>query len=380
MKVALVSRGWFPSIRGGSEKFITRLALELFKMGFEVIGITRWLLGFERPQARHKLIVMKEESPRPLLASLRFSRWASRVVNDLRPDVVIVNSYWGEASPLFISKSIPVIALIHDVGLFRSELAMRSRLKYFLRSFVLKRVVSRANAVVVPTESVKRDVIKYLNADASKIYVLGVEGVEGPFRRVHEDNEWFDVVQVGRFAPNKGQSILLEAFKRFVKEVPNARLWLVGGRGVDPKHIKYLEGIRSMSREINRDLGREVVKVVIDAPNVDTYYRLADVCVAPSIAEEGYGLTVVECMAYGKPVIASDIFLETGVANEERAYIFPRGDISELVNKLLHVYRNYDEALRKADEGLRFAKQCSWEEVARRVVKIINDVTKVRPD
>ncbi len=378
MKIALVSRGWFPSVRGGSEKFISKLSEELFKKGFEVIGITRWLPGHDRPQAPHQLIIFEDRNPKPFIASLRFSRWAAKVVNSLRPDIVIVNGYWGEASPLFISKSIPVIVIIHDVGLFKSEWAKKHRIKHFLRTLILKHIVARADKIVVPTNTVKQDIIQYLGADSQKIHVLGFEGVEGPFTRIHENNEWFDVVQVGRFAPNKGQLILLKAFKHFLKEVPTARLWLVGGRGVDPEHLKYLEEVKRLTNEINDAVGKEVVKVVVDAPSVDPYYRLADVCVAPSIGEEGYGLTVVECMSYGKPVITSSIFLETGVANEERAYIFPCGDVERLTELLLYVYKNYDEALRKAERGLEYAKQYSWKKVAEAFLKLINITLRSR--
>jgi len=369
--IAIISRGWFCSIHGGSERFISKLGEELHRRGFRVVGVTRWLPSFAYPKAVHELRIFEDRNPKPLIASIRFSRWAANVVNKIRPDVVIVNCYWGEASPIFISGSTPVVAVIHDVGLFHSEWARRHRLKHFLRVQILKRVVRRVNAIVVPSETVKNDLVERLGADPSKIRVLGFEGVEGPFERVHEENEWFDIVQVGRFAPNKGQHILLEAFRRIAKEIPNARLWLVGGKGVDPEHIEYLNRVLRIAREINESLGEERVRIFVDVPSVEPYYRVADVCVAPSIGEEGYGLTVVECMSFGKPVIASDIFLETGVVSSDRAYVVPRGDVEALAKTILHVYRNPVEAMEKASRGLEYAKSCSWSRVADVFVELI---------
>ncbi len=374
--VAIVSRGWFCSIHGGSERFISKLAEKLHSKGFRIVGVTRWLPGFEYPKAVHELRVLEERRSRAsALSSLRFSRWAARVVNELRPSVAIVNCYWGEAAPLFISRDIPVVAVLHDIGFLGQRRATASRMKNFLRARILKRVVSRANAVVVPSEAVKRDLTRYLGANPSKVRVLGFEGVEGPFRYVHEDNEWFDIVQVSRFAPNKGQHILLQAFKNVVREVPRARLWLVGGRSVDPKHVEYLNTVLAAAKEINRGLGEERVKIVVDAPSVEPYYRLADVCVAPSIGEEGYGLAVVECMAFGKPVIASDLFVETGVASEERAFVVPRGDPEALAKAIVYVYRNYDEAMKRAAKGLEFARSCSWDRVAEVFVDLMESLS-----
>lgn len=374
MKIALVSRGWFPSVRGGSEKFITRVAEELYNLGHEVIGITRWCPGIEYPKADYRLIVYEDRRPKQLLSSIKFSRWAAKTVNEVEPDAVLINSYWGEASPLFIKKEIPKISIIHDVGLFKSELAKKQRIKYLLRKFILSRVVNRVDAVIVPTDAVKNDLIKYLRVDPHKVRVLGFEGVDGPFKRVHEENEYFDIVQVGRFAPNKGHYILLKAFKRIISYIPNARLWIVGGKELNPQHQKYLERIKAEADNINKSLSRTAVYIMVDVPSVDHYYRIADVCVAPSVSEEGYGLTVIECFSYGKPVIASKIFLETGVADEDRAYIFPCGDSEKLAELIIHVYRNYEEALSKARKGIGYAKQCSWRKVTKRILEVINTI------
>ncbi len=377
MRIALVSRGWWPSVKGGSERFISKLGEELSRRGHEVVGVTRWFRGDERPEAPHKLVIKEEDRALPVVSSYLFSRWAAKVVNDLRPDAVIVNTYWGETSSTMISEEIPVIAVIHDVGLLHSELAKRHRLRHVLRMRALRKVTRRVDKIVVPTKRVMEDLTQYFGVEPSKIRVLGFEGVSGPFKRVLIENEYLDLLQVGRFAPNKGQLITLEAFRLAAREIPNAKLWLVGGKGLTSEHLEYLERVRALAKEINEELGREAVEVVVDAPEVSKYYELADVCVMSSIGEEGYGLTVVECMAYGKPVIASDVFKETGVASEERAFIYPRGNARELAKLILHVYRNPEDALAKAEKGLEYARGCSWGKVAEVFEEEIESVLKL---
>ena len=376
LRIPIISRNWFPSIRGGAERFISVLADLLCNKNFEIIGITRYFPGFDKPKARHKLIYYLDKYPLPFVSSIRFSLWAARIVNRLGPDVVIVNGYWAEASPIFIRKNIPVIVVIHDVGLFRSEWARRHRFKHFLRVKILRRVVERADRIVVPVDSVKNDLVEFLGVSEDKIVVLGGEGVEGPMRFDHIDNDTFDIVQVGRFAPNKGQLVTLRAFRKVVRLIPNARLWLVGGKPIDKEHWKYFQRVKELADEINREMGKDnVVRIIVDAPDVSEYYRLADVCVASSVGEEGYGLVVAECMAYGKPVIASDIFRETGVASEDRALIYRRGDHEELANNIIKLYRDRKLYERLSRNALRYAKSVSWDRVADVFEEIIKEIS-----
>ncbi|RLC33950.1 MAG: hypothetical protein DRZ76_03620 [Candidatus Nealsonbacteria bacterium] len=378
LKIAVISRGWWPSIKGGSEKFAVKVSTGLYVRGHEVIGITRWIHGFPRPDAPHKLIIMKERKIWPLLSSFRFSLWASEVANKLDVDMVLVNSYWGEISPLYIRK--PCIAIVHDVGFlepvtnayigfWRLKTKILSRL---VRKHVLAKVLEQVDAIIVPTKLVRNKILTFFNVDSSKVYVLGFEGVEGPFEKIHIKNRWFDIVCIGRFAPNKGQLILLEAFHKLSKKLPNIRLWLIGSHGIG--YELYLSKVMSIAKQINAELGDKRVYVIVNAPEIDWYYKIADICVFPSLGEEGYGLAILEAMAYGKPVVCSDIFAETGIATLDRALIVPRGDVKALANAIIKLY--YDPKLREvlSRKGLEYAKTCRWDKVVERIEGILLNI------
>ena len=367
-RIAVISRSLWPYVRGGAEKFIARLSEELRKLGFEVTIITRQAQRGDEEQLSEILSVGPSFSL-PLISSYMFSRRAAATVNRLNVDAVIVNTYWGEAAPLYISrkKGRPVIiSIIHDVGLLHSSIAKRNIVKHVLRLRVLRGVVERSDLIVVPTDRVKFDLVNFFGASPEKVYVLGVEGVDAPFTRIHRDNEYFDVLQVARFAPNKGQEIVLKAVELVAEKIPNLRVWLVGGLGPGSSK-KYFEKVKRKAAEINRRLGREVVTIRVNVDDVSKYYELADICVAASVAEEGYGLIIPECLGYGKPVIASDLFAELGTARPEYAYIYPRYDVEALAQQLLHVYNHMDEALRKAETGMKVFSRAKWGNVARMV-------------
>ncbi|BES82378.1 glycosyltransferase [Pyrodictium abyssi] len=373
--VVLVSRGWFPTTKGGAEKFISRLGNELYKRGLKVVGITQWVRNAFYPKTPYKIIFISGKGKPNTLSSLVFSLKAGITVNKLKPCAVIVNGYWGELAPLFI-KSSKIVTIIHDVGfvnsIYQSKLHYNT-IKNIMRKYILSKIIKKSDIIVVPSLIVKKDIINYISSYCTeKIYVLGFEGIDGPFRRIHVENEYFDIVHVARFAPNKGHIILLKAFANILNELKNIRLWLVGG--IDAKHIDYYEKIKYIANNINRKFNKPVVKIVTNAPSLNNYYALADVCVAPSIGDEGYGLAVAECMAYGKPVIASDIFADTGVVSAERAFVVERGDPYALANTIKYVYLNYEEALKKADKGLEFARKCSWSKVADKFIELLRHV------
>lgn len=373
--IAIVSRGWWGSVFGGAEKFVYRLGEELYKMGYDVIGITRAIPGGREPRAPFKLIVSRPQRIIPLASSLSFSKWAGSQVNRINPDVAVVNAYWGELAPLFIERGISVITIIHDIG-FIHRGGRTSILKDKARLLVLRAAALKSSIVVVPSSGVWRDVIDALRLEPGRVRVIGFEGIDGPFRYIHVDNNRFDIVQVSRFSPNKGHMVLLEAVRIAARSIDNLSLWLVGGRGVKLRDRAYLEEVMSLSKAINNEMGRRIVNVVVDPQDVSEYYMIADLCVLPSVAEEGFGLSIFECLSYGKPVIVSDLLLSLDVAPREYFYVARTGDPVDLAEKIIHVYNRIDEARQRALRSLEHIKAWNWRSVAEVFRDIFDSIAK----
>jgi len=105
MKVAIISRGWWPIIKGGSEKFIYRIAHGLSKKGYETYVVTRESkdLSYDRS---YSFLLVKHKILLPIVSTFTFSIKAGILVNKLNPDIVIVNNYWADTSLLYIKKRI----------------------------------------------------------------------------------------------------------------------------------------------------------------------------------------------------------------------------------------------------------------------------------
>jgi phosphatidylinositol alpha-mannosyltransferase len=100
------------------------------------------------------------------------------------------------------------------------------------------------------------------------------------------------------------------------------------------------------------------------------YYKTADVFCAPATGRESFGIILLEAMAMGKPVVASNIEGYAGVlAHNEEGLLVPPGDKEMLTRALLSLLT--DEALRRemGARGRVKASEYSWERIAQNVLK-----------
>ena len=348
LKIVVISRGWWPHVYGGAEKFMFSVVKELANK-HDVVVLTS--VGSSETHREYTVYSMGLKSL-STLNSVKFSLWAARRTSKIPADVVLVNNYWGEIAPLLLRNK-PVITIIHDVGFIS-----RKNLMSYVKKLIVKAVIGKSKKIVVPSKSVLEDLKTIADTNISdKVLVLGFEGVEGPFERTFVENNYFDILLPGRFAPNKGHDIALEAFKYVVEEIPNAKLWLIGG--LSPGYEKYLRKIKESARKF----GDKVV-VKVNVKDMDPYYRLADVCIFPSRGEEGYGLAVLEALAYGKPIVASKVFELTGVISKDKALIVEPENPQALAKAITSIYKGEVDVETMIKKGLEHAKRHSWSKVA----------------
>lgn len=360
MRIGIIARTWFTSTKGGSERYIARLFEELRK-NHEVKVIT-----FDRSEDKD---VIQIKLPKiSLITQVLFSFFASRKMNKIKPDVCLINQYWAEFSPLLLKA--PWIPIIHDVGLFYSRRAREHRLKHFVRTKILYKVTKKAKLMIVPSKLAATDLQTYLNVPLEKIKMIP-EGIDlTHFKPFSVKHQGVNVVCVGRIAPNKGQDILLRAFKLIKKKYPNSRLYLVGG--VSKYQRKYYKKLEKLVKTLKKN--DVVFTGYVSDEKLIEYYNLADIYVQPSIGEEGWGLTIAEAFACRKPVICADIFYRTGVADIDRTLIVKGGDPKELA-KVIELLIE-DEELRKklAENGYKFAQKLSWGRMADEVLLAVNNL------
>ena len=361
MKIAIISRNWFTETKGGAERYIYELAKGLMDRGHEIITVSRQ--DSDLPNEH-----MKVWTPAvAMVGSALFSLLGARKLKGKDVSAVIVNQFWAEMATHYLDG--PSVLVIHDVGLYESAIAQRRRVRHFFRKRILKRAVRRASMIIVPSKLTSDQLMKHLDVPREKI-VLVPEGVDLQLFRPREGKtDTKRILCTGRFSPNKGHMHLIEAFETFRWEIGRPHeLILVG-------HVPNREKDYFKRLEKHAGDGVKIVTEVSDA-ELASHYRDADVCVFPSVADEGWGLTVVEAFACGVPVICSDIFIETGVATEDRAIVFPRGDVQALVEALDVLTGSPELGAELSRRGLVFARSLSWEGMTEKIEEVVFEVVE----
>jgi glycosyltransferase involved in cell wall biosynthesis len=172
-----------------------------------------------------------------------------------------------------------------------------------------------------------------------------------------------ELLHVGSTIPRKRIDQLLRVFAAVREQVPSARLIRVGGA--------FTEAHRDLVKELH--IGNTVmVMPYLEPRELAAVYRRATMLIIPSEAE-GFGLPVVEAMACGTPVVASDIPALREIGGAATAFCSV-GDVAgwrETVLALLAERRDrpLDWQIRSR-ENLRWAARFSWKEYAARYLSI----------
>jgi glycosyltransferase involved in cell wall biosynthesis len=158
----------------------------------------------------------------------------------------------------------------------------------------------------------------------------------------------------GRLTKEKGILELIQAFKQ-IKSIPNLKLIIAGASfyGKDSKTTPYVEELQQEAESIKEQV---VFTGFVDYNDMPSYLKTANVIIVPSLWEEPFGLTVLEAMAAGVPLIASRCGGIPEVC-EDTAILIERDHIVQhIINAIQQVYDNPEESKQMAQR----AQTRSW--------------------
>ena len=261
----------------------------------------------------------------------------------LAPEVVYVYRYWDLPMAAVVSR-LSGAALVYHLCL-----PPPARVPPWLRS-ALHRVdrtlsVSRDTAARWAGTGLDpgRVEVVLTGVDLSRYVPGDRDGARAARRELGVAEEAFLVVYTGRIGRDKGVDVLVRAFDRVAAEVGGARLLVVGAPslGDDAEDsTRYLEELVSLAGAGIRFVGgrKDVVPLL----------QCADVAVVPSLWAEPLSRALMEPLACGIPVVASDVGGNPEVLTGWlRDFLVPAGDPGALADRLLsvHGWRGRDPGL-----------------------------------
>jgi len=172
------------------------------------------------------------------------------------------------------------------------------------------------------------------------------------------------ILFIGLFSKIKGVDVLIKAIAKLRSKLPDMKLHLVGTG--TPSDISDFQALAKRK-------GIEKFLVFHDwAPisMVPRYYKSADICVFPS-RHEGFGISVLEAMASGVPLIASNIeSFRKILSNGKNGILFKSGNADALSKGILALYQDLSLRKKISQAALETVGKYSWENIAERYLSL----------
>lgn len=269
-------------------------------------------------------------SGNPLAYFLNYKRGIINIIKTVKPDIISVcdDGLKGFLLPQILNNNIPIIYERHaSVSLnFNKE----------DRSF-LQKIKNKFTYCIMRWAATKFDKFVVLTNGNLKEWKAGnLEVIPNPLSFYPKELPQKTklpktVVAVGSHSYNKGYDLLLQSWKKVNKEFPDWKLMIYGKK--NPK---------CGFQELSNQLGISSSVIFNDPiPNIEEAYANAAMLVLPS-RSEGFGMVLIEAMAYGLPCVSYDSPHGPGdiITDGEDGYLIENGNIDEFANRIINLIKN----------------------------------------
>jgi glycosyltransferase involved in cell wall biosynthesis len=332
--------------------------------------MTRWTSRSDAPSRRFVLF-----TPEPLALTwphteIRVApgrggtRWEqtslSSAIRTAALDVFFAPAY---TAPLRLP--VPFAATIHDVSFSRHPEWFRPRERY-RRQMLTRSAARRAGVVITVSEFSKREIADLYGVDSGRIQVIP-NGLT-PRRSADGLRREPLVLYVGSIFNRRRVPDLIAAFARVSRSRPDARLVIAGDNRTWPfENLAAIAASHGVADCVS-------LESYVPDDRLDRLYAQASVFAFLS-EYEGFGLTPLEALAAGVPVVA----LDTAVAREiygDAVRFVARGDIDGTAAALSELLTSAEAGARLLAHAPRVLSRYSWETAAERTLSAIEAVAR----
>lgn len=172
---------------------------------------------------------------------------------------------------------------------------------------------------------------------------------------------------VGRLTHSKGIDTLVKSMRIIAKELPKAVLHIVG----DGPLMDQLKSFVT-----SKGLEKRVVFHGRITRSLPSFYNSADICIFPSVYET-FGITTIEAMAAGKPLIATNKGgVPENVTNFENGILI-EPTMTNLIKAITDLWNDKDLMNKITKNNLEKAKNYDWAKIAERYITLYNCITRM---
>jgi glycosyltransferase involved in cell wall biosynthesis len=302
------------------------------------------------------------------------------LMNDIKKRKYDIVHIHGTHVPLALiplvknEKKYKLVITLHGIVAIDSKHSIKNRLllKNVLFGFIEKVAINKADAVIAVSPAIEKIALDK-GVKKENIYVIpngiNLKSLDcvGPSLNLKSPSILF----AGRLVKAKNVENLINAVMVLKKDVPKIHLYIAGN---GPQLCKLKEHVSELNLQDNVTfLG------YIHGDVKDQYYRSIDICVVPSTFES-FSLVALEAMAYGKPVIASNVGgLPYLVDEGTTGYLFDPNNYQDIAQKINQIIHNKERMIKFGNAGRKKAENYEWSNVATDTIdayrKILDDQT-----
>ncbi|MDB5119092.1 MAG: glycosyl transferase group 1 [Sphingobacteriales bacterium] len=376
---------------GGQNVYVAELAKHLVKKGYEIDIFTRWenhkesmIINWEpgirviHMEAGPKQVIPKEELM-DYMHDFTQSMLAFIKRYDLQYDLVHAN-FWMSgmvACQLKIMENIPFVITFHALGSVR-KLYQKEVDKFpEIRTTIETEIVKYADQIIAECPQDRLDLINYYQAPDNKITIIPCGFSKTEFYPVNKnyarkllnlDLEENIILQLGRMVPRKGIDNVISALARIDQKTTPTRLVVVGGDSNPyPNSSPELKRLELLANQEEVDLLVDFVGRK-DRELLKYYYSAADIFITTPWYEP-FGITPLEAMACGTPVIGSNVGgVKYTVADGQTGFLVPAKDPDTLAQRIVQLLSDRPLMFNMGAEAIkRVNAEFTWTHVSNKV-------------
>ncbi|OGC41449.1 hypothetical protein A2Y85_05855 [candidate division WOR-3 bacterium RBG_13_43_14] len=371
MKILLVSDIFYPHVGGVSEHMFN--LWKCLKSKSNDIKVLAPSFGINKPYDDPDFVRIGRAFKFPINKSISviaigisISRQVREFLDQQNFDIIHIH---GPLSPVL---QYYALKYSRTTNIITYHCAHESSLGYLLAEPILEQYDRKLHGRIAVSSVARDSVARYFHGE----YTIIPNGIDT--KRFNPDNPPLPdlnsggprILFLGRFEPRKGLKYLLRAFSRVVEEFPDAKL-IIAGQGILGKHYRIYINDRLKNNIIIKDN--------IANQLLPRLYASCDIFCSPATGAESFGIVLLEAMASGKPIVATDIsgYRQVMTQGKEGYFCLP-GNYKSLAERIIAMLSDRERQKEMGANGRKKALNFDWDIISNKVIEYYQNIMSKR--
>jgi glycosyltransferase involved in cell wall biosynthesis len=368
---------------GGREEYVYNLAINLGKMGHNVTVLS----SGKNIHLSHYFIV-RNFRVLPLLISKKPEYWEYRimpmlpfVLMKMNADIIHLHDvrHFTDVVVLISKlKKVPFVITMH-YGTYAPTKNLKMLLNLYDRSFV-RMIFERAEKIIFVSKGIMNEYRQMFPYLIDKMIVIPNAINVNEYQDLHFDVNDFKrrfnldeskiILTGGRIIESKGFQYLIQAMPFIIKEEPKVKLIIAGPDRGYKKNLIYLVQRLKLKEHIRFTgmLSHEIFKKLLS---------IADIFVLPSLYE-GLPTILLEAMACGKAIVATNIPAVREILSNEEAVLVKPGDVENLSKAIMMLIQDEVLAKKLGQNARKKSLYYDWNIIAKSIEGVYKSCLRVK--